>query len=209
MENTAQFDLNFALRLWLERLGQSPQVETENLRELEVHVRDSVVHLQTKGLSSEESFLVATHRVGNPALLEPEFAKINRNPWNSIVHGLILIFFSAVCWLVWATLHLPGRTMQGIMARAGLISKATGFGLQPGFTQMMVTFSHFMYIPPLLALAYCLYVWFRKPSTKNSWTGFFAITTATLIFILLPTVVAILLPVIVVLNHLPANIFQP
>lgn len=92
METTTQFDLNIAVQHWLECLGQSPQIKSENLRELESHVRDSVVQLQTKGLSSEESFMVATHRVGNPLQLEPEFAKVSRSPWNAIVHGLILAF---------------------------------------------------------------------------------------------------------------------
>src|SRR5256885_471845 len=80
MENISEFDLNIALRQWLDRFGQSPQVKAENLNELESHLRDSVVQLQCKGLSSEESFLVATHRVGSPEKLEPEFAKVNRNP---------------------------------------------------------------------------------------------------------------------------------
>src|SRR4051812_14956366 len=62
MENISEFDLNIALRQWLARFDQSPQVKVENLNELESHLRDSVVQLQCKGLSSEESFLVATHR---------------------------------------------------------------------------------------------------------------------------------------------------
>jgi hypothetical protein len=107
METASQFNLNSALHQWLERLGQSPQVKMENLKELESHIRDSVVQLQTKGLSSEESFLVATHRVGSTAKLEPEFAKVNRNPLNQILHGLILIFFSVGCWFLWALLNFP------------------------------------------------------------------------------------------------------
>ncbi|HEX5399401.1 MAG TPA: hypothetical protein VFY06_10175 [Verrucomicrobiae bacterium] len=208
MENTAQFDLNTALRLWLERLGQSPQVKAENLRELEAHLRDSVVQLKTKGLSSEESFLVATHRAGNPAQLEQEFAKVNRSPSNFIIHGLILIYFSVICWFAWLTLHLPQMVQALMIARAKLVSNATGYGMLPGFTQMMLALRDFMFVPPLLALVYCLYVWFQKSTVKNSWTGFFAVATATLVFILLPTLVAVLLPVISFMNQLPANIFQ-
>ena len=207
METASQFDLGSALQHWLEQLSQSPQVKAENLKELEAHVRDSVGQLQMKGLSSEESFLVATRRAGNPAQLEPEFAKVNRSPWNLVVHGLILIFFSVICWFVWGTLHLP-QMMQGAIARTGAITEATGYGRLPGFTEMMVSLRNFMFIPPLLALAYCLYVCFRKSNVKNSWTGFFAITTAVLIFILLPTLIAVLLPVISFMNELPASIFK-
>lgn len=201
METTAPFDLNHALHSWLDCLSQSPQVKADDLKELESHVRDSVGQLQMKGLSSEESFLVATHRVGNPVRLEPEFAKVNRSPLNAIIHGLILTFFSVSCWFLWGVLHLPQMT-QGMLARAGAIDAATGNGQLPGFTMLMVTLRDFIFIPPLLALGYCLYLWFRKSGTKGSWTGFFATTTATLIFIMLPTLIAVVLPVIALLNRL-------
>jgi hypothetical protein len=201
MENISQFDLTVALRQWLERLGQSPQVKAENLKELESHVRDSVVKLQEKGLSSEESFLVATHRVGSPENLEPEFAKVNRNPWNMIIHGLILAFFSILCWFLWGTLQLP-RMLGAIMARA------TGHGDLPAFTRMMMGCGHYMVVPPLLAAGYCVYVWSRKSPTRNSWTGFFATTMAVLLLLILPTMIAVMLPVINFMNHLPASLFK-
>ena len=150
---------------------------------------------------------MATRRVGNPAQLEPEFAKINRNPFNKIIHGLILVFFSVVCWFVWGTLHLP-QMMQGAIARTGAINPATGYGALPGFTILMVGLRDFMFIPPLLALVYCLYIWFRKSAVRNSWTGFFAITMSVLMFIALPTLIAVLLPVIDFMNHFPRDIFQ-
>ena len=204
MENISEFNLNLALQQWLAQLGQSAQVKAENLKELEVHVRDSVVKLQDKGLSSEESFLVATHRVGSPEKLEPEFAKVNRNPWNMIVHGLILVFFSVVCWFLWGTLHLPQMT-QGTLARLGAVDQATGYGALPAFTRIMMGLGNFMFVPPLLAFIYCLYVWFRKSSVKSSWMGFFAATTAVLIFLTLPTLIAVVIPLISLLNHLPAK----
>jgi hypothetical protein len=192
MEHTSAFDLNSAMRQWLERLGQSPQIEAENLKELESHVRDSVVQLQCKGLSSEESFLVATHRVGNPEKLEPEFAKVNRNTRGLVSHGLILIFFSIVCWFLWAILHLPDMM---VAARQG--------AQLPAFTRLVTGLGRsFLAVPPLLALVYCLYVWVRKSHPKSSWIGFFASTTAVLILITLPTIIAVLLPVIDFMNRL-------
>jgi len=189
MEHVSPFDLNTALRLWLEQLGQSPQVKAENLKELESHVCDSVTRLQTKGLSSEESFLVATHRVGSPAKLEPEFAKVNRNPLNKILHGLILIIFSVGCWLLWAILHLP--VMMGVAMHGRT---------PPAFTQFVVGCGAYLAAPPLLAAGYCLYVWTRKPGRENSWVGFFATTMALLFFTTLPTLIAILLPIIQFMN---------
>jgi hypothetical protein len=194
METAIKFDLNHALQLWLEQLGQSPQVKTENLRELESHVRDSVVQLQTKGLSSEESFLVATHRVGNPEKLEPEFAKVNRNPLNLVIHGLILVFFSIGCWLLWGLLHLPQMT---VVATKGLAL--------PAFTQFVVGCGSYLAVPPLLAALYCAYVWIRKSKGRSSWMGFFATTMAVLVLLTLPTLIAVMLPVINFMNHLGAK----
>ena len=182
MENISEFDLNIALRHWLERLGQSPQVKAENLKELESHVRDSVVQLQTKGLSSEESFLVATHRVGSAEKLEPEFAKVNRNPLNLVIHGLILIFFSIGCFFLWGLLTLPELT-----ARA-----APGMRL-PAFTQLVVSWGSYLAVPPLLAAVYSVYVWIRKFKSKSSWMGFFATTMAVLVLLTLPILFAVLL----------------
>jgi uncharacterized membrane-anchored protein len=194
MENATQFDLNIALRLWLERLGQSPQVKTENLRELESHVRDSVGQLQCKGLSSEESFLVATHRVGSPAKLEPEFAKINRTPWNMIIQGSILVFFAVCCWFLWGILHFPKM----------MASASNGRPL-PAFTIFMLDIfldKSFIAGPPLLAALYCAYIWMRKSLRGSSWIGFFAVTMAILIFLSLTTFIAVLLPVIDLMNQL-------
>jgi hypothetical protein len=194
MENASQFDLNIALQHWLERLGQSPQVKAENLNELESHVRDSVGQLQCKGLSSEESFLVATHRVGSLAKIEPEFAKINRSPWNMIIHGLILAFFSVGCWFLWVILHFPH-----------MMALKNGRPL-PAFTQFVVGCGLlYLFVPPLLAAGYCVYVWTRKHGGRSSWMGFFAITMAALFAITLPTLVAILLPVIDFMNYLGAK----
>lgn len=190
MENISQFDLNIALQLWLERLGQSPQVKVENLKELESHVRDLVVQLQVKGLSSEESFLVATHRVGSPAKLEPEFAKVNRNPLNVIIYGLILVFFSVGCWFLWGLLHLP--QMMAVATR--------GMAL-PAFTQFVVSWQSYLAVPPLLAAVHCGYVWIRKLKGTSSWMGFFATTMAVLVLLTLPTLIAVLLPVIAFMNN--------
>ena len=185
MENISRFDLNIALRQWLERLGQSPQVKAENLKELESHVRDSVVQLETKGLSSEESFLVATHRVGSADKLEPEFAKVNRNPLNVIIHGVILACFSVACWFLWGVMQVP-RMLEG---SSGQLAR-----LIPAFTRLLMDYSSFLAVPPFLALAYCLVALSRKSIGKTSWMGFFAATVGALLLLAFPIILAVLLP---------------
>ena len=191
MATASQFDLNNALQHWLAQLGRSPQVKTENLKELESHVRDSMAQLQTKGLSGEESFLIATRRAGTPAQLEPEFAKINRSPWNMVIQGLILVFLSINCWFLWGILHLPR-----------MMSHATQGRLLPAFTQFVVGLSSYLAAPPILAAVYCAYVWTRKSLRGSSWIGFFAVTMAILILLTLPIFIAVLLPVIDFMNHM-------
>ena len=206
MENISQFDLNIALRRWLERLGQSPQVKAENLKELESHVRDSVVQLQTKGLSSEESFLLATHRVGSAEKLEPEFAKVNRSPWNLILHGLVLLFFSVCCWFLWAISTFPqmmAQALQALQVKSGL----QGLHL-PGLSQLVMNCGSYLAVPPVLAAVYCAYVWKRKSLRGRSWIGFFAVTMAILILLALPILAGVFVALIGFLNSLPASLFK-
>ncbi len=105
MESLSDFDLNASVSLWLERLAQSPHFREENVAEMETHVRDSIVKLQSQGLSAEESFLIAIRRVGHVETLETEFGKVNRGPKNRVIHVLILVLFGLGCWFLWGTLR--------------------------------------------------------------------------------------------------------
>lgn len=200
METTTTFDLNQAIHNWRENLGTSPALRGEDIDELESHLRDSVVQLQTKGLSSEESFMVATHRVDNPLQLEPEFANISRSPWNAIVHGLILAFFSLACWFLW------GVTMISRMMAGASVWQGRPL---PAFSQLVIDCGPWLALSPLLALAYCVYIWLRRSPRRNSWMGFFAVVMAVLFLLAIPILVAPLLPLIDFIHSLPANASQP
>jgi len=78
METQTAFDLNLAIRRWLEDLAHSSAFRSENLNELESHLRDSIDRLRTPQLSAEEAFLIATRRIGGSRQLESEFGKLNR-----------------------------------------------------------------------------------------------------------------------------------
>ncbi len=183
MATASQFDLNNALQLWLDGLAQSPQFKAADLAELESHVRDSVNQLQTQGLSSEESFLVATRRVGGLEKLEPEFAKVNRSPRLIVIHLLILAFFSVSCWCLWAWLK--------VSAMAGMGGRPL-----PAFTVLMASNRSLLLIPPVVAAAYCLWASLRRDHSRAHWVGFFACTAAVLLLLMFPTIIALLLPLI-------------
>ena len=194
MENVSQFDLNASLDRWLERLAQSPHFRNENVTEMESHVRDSVTKLQSQGLTEEESFLIAIRRVGSVGTLEPEFAKLNRNWLNLIIHGLILAFFSVGCWFLWGVMQVP-RMLAG---SSGQLERVI-----PKFTQLLMDYSPFLAVPPLLALAYCLYLLSRKSSVKTSWMGFFAATFGAILLLALPIILAVLLPYVEWIHQQP------
>jgi hypothetical protein len=190
MATATTFDLTLAIQRWREKLLQSPHFKTENVAELESHIRDSVVTLQSKGLTSEESFLIATRRVGSFGRLESEFAKVNPNPKAFIIHVLILSYFTLGCWLLWGTLR---------------VARVVTFRLQqpppPAFTQLFLSLMPFWYVLPIFAGSYCGIVWTRKSGNSNSWFGFFAVTTAVLLLVTLPTLIAAGLPIIDFLNR--------
>jgi hypothetical protein len=77
MENETQFDLNEAIRNWLEHLRKSSRLSAEELEELELHLRDSVTALQKRGLSQEEAWIIAERRLGKREALKQEFAKVS------------------------------------------------------------------------------------------------------------------------------------
>jgi len=183
MENVSQFDLNASLGLWLERLAQAPHFRNENVAEMESHVRDSMTKLQSQGLSEEESFLVAIRRVGTVGKLEPEFAKVNRSPWNMIIHGVILAFFSVGCWILWALLQVPWMLIR-------MLSDAPPL---PAFTRLLMGCSPFLVVPPLLALVYCLYALNKKSDVRPSWRRFLAATVGAILLLAFPIIVAVLL----------------
>jgi signal peptidase I len=87
MEDQTSFDLSGAIQKWRRNLAQSAAFDSNDLDELEAHLRDSIPALQAEGLSSEESFLIASRRIGTREALESEFGKINagrawlNRPW--------------------------------------------------------------------------------------------------------------------------------
>jgi hypothetical protein len=94
METQTPFDLNLAIQRWREDLAHSSAFRSENLNELESHLRDSIDRLRTPQLSDEEAFLIATRRLGNVQRLEREYGKVN----------------GAAVWLdrsLWACMAIP------------------------------------------------------------------------------------------------------
>jgi hypothetical protein len=193
MATATSFDLNQAIRQWREKLTTSPQFQAEEITELESHLRDSVITLQANGLSSEESFLIATRRVGTVEQIEPEFRKVKLRIKPMLPFVLTLLLLWVGCFFLWGMLRL-----------APVIPGTTGYPL-PAFTSMMLSLNWVLGAIPTVATAYCCTACFRRTGIRVAWPGFFAITVGILILVALLTIVAIVLPIIDRLNLLPGG----
>ena len=163
METTTAFDLNLAIRRWRENLEQSPALNCGNLNEMESHLRDSVATLQTRELSAEESFLVATHRLGKSGLLEQEFAKVNvRTVWlDRVMWALILM----QCWWI----------VSGLFSAIGRGLVYFGLTKYNFIAQGRVVPTTLFVMAQLLAfvgsLAFCWWLIVRQEKSLRGWAG--------------------------------------
>ncbi len=80
MERQSRFDLTATTETWLDTLRQHGTLTDDDLRELQTHLLDAVEPLKAGGLSEEEAFLVARHRLGSAEVVGEEFGKIQRLP---------------------------------------------------------------------------------------------------------------------------------
>lgn len=71
------FELKEAIKKWRGDLLQSQNLLESDADELENHVRDEMDSLMLAGLSTEEAFMVSTHRIGDRDTVGQEFAKVN------------------------------------------------------------------------------------------------------------------------------------
>jgi len=75
MEYQARDSINGALDRWRQELALQAGLTAEIRRELEAHLCDCMATFRKHGLSDEESFRLATQRVGQPRQLNTEFKK--------------------------------------------------------------------------------------------------------------------------------------
>jgi hypothetical protein len=103
------FELESAIEDWTRRVAQLDSVRGLDVEELEVHLRDSILELRSKGLTDEEAFLIATRRVGAPSDLGREYEKVQPGyAWARRVltlpakpAALVLLNFVGLCAIAW------------------------------------------------------------------------------------------------------------
>lgn len=77
MENRADFSLESNIQNWKSILTKKNNLTKSNIIELENHLLDLIDDLESKGLSKEESFLIAKKRIGKTDDICLEFDKVN------------------------------------------------------------------------------------------------------------------------------------
>ena len=160
MENPATFDLNQAILQWRTRISNAPTFRNSDLDELEDHLRETLESLKSLGLSAQESFWIAQHRLGSDNLLTGEFSKTNRPQ----------IWLDRALWMVVGSLSLvtlSSITYSVVRAIDFGVFRLTGqLGLGP-----MTLVIHPLTLGLLIFLAYR---WVRQsrpsPSRMGVWT---------------------------------------
>lgn len=98
---------------WRNALQASDAFGTSDIDELEGHLREEMERLRALGLSPTESFLIASHRLGETRTLESEYQKVNarRRPLRHLswmVFGVLAYFAGGY---IAAAIFRGGRTL--------------------------------------------------------------------------------------------------
>ena len=95
---------------------------------------------------------------------------------NKLAHGLVTAAFATACGCLWAILLLVEQTAARMLESAPL----------PAFVRLCFNFRPLLLVLPLLAAAYCVFVWVRKSDGHKSWMAFFATTMYALVLLGFP-----------------------
>lgn len=95
-------DVEQQIERWRADLAGSELLRLSDVNELENHLREEMAHWETRGLSDEEAFLVARQRLGDPATLEEEFAKVH--PGRRVSNRLYWMILGVLSYCVLAPL---------------------------------------------------------------------------------------------------------
>jgi len=100
MATQTRFDLNAAVENWRNELAAQPQLTSDDRRELEKHLADSMADLRGRGLNEEESFWLGRRRIGQPQQLAEEFEKANPGEiWRERAFWMIAAVMAFWIWL--------------------------------------------------------------------------------------------------------------
>jgi hypothetical protein len=118
------FNLNEQIKKWRANLNTSQSFKTIDIDELENHLIEEIEKLKLSGLSEEEAFIIATHRLGQIDSLSDEFVKVNTGIlWRK------RFFWSGIIILVWIVIGFIRNAVSQIVLFIAAIIGARGYEL--------------------------------------------------------------------------------
>ncbi len=127
------FDLERSVAEWKRSFQERGSLVDDSIEELESHLREAMIDFRRRGLSEEESFLIAAKRLGHPGVLGAEFekngflgAKHERLAW--MLSGYLGVSLCGIC----ATALVSALTAGMAYVGAG----ATTTGIAATFLQV-------------------------------------------------------------------------
>lgn len=114
-------DMNIEVVAWRRQLEQADGVTADDVMELESHLLQEMDALQRSGLRPDESFVIASRRLGHPCELAAEYSKNDslamwKRPARLVLWGMLLL---EVVTLLWSAMYL----ILGLLDWADLISR--------------------------------------------------------------------------------------
>lgn len=95
------FDLQRSVTDFIQRIRFTGGLTESDVSELATHLFDSVEGLRASGLSEEEAFLIATHRLGPTDEISREYRKVNPGLLTDRIWAYMLLGFSLLTTLGW------------------------------------------------------------------------------------------------------------
>ncbi len=168
------FDLNQEIAVWRKNLVQCQTVGNSSLDELESHLREEIESLKQSRLSVEEAFLLAAHRLGSPAGLAREFAKVN---WGFVLRHRL-------SWMITGILAYLLATQFIAFAEKALIWLASSRGVRGYGLGFVALASNVALLGVVLSL--CCFLWHRalRSSRFRKWTRQFTTRLILLVMVL-------------------------
>jgi hypothetical protein len=96
---SSNFDLNQSIANYVNLISAQGSLTGSDKNELVSHLQDSTGALQSKGLSEEEAFIIASKRIGNAELLTEEYSKVNFSLKSNKVWAYLVVGFNILCGL--------------------------------------------------------------------------------------------------------------
>ena len=134
------FDLNKSIKNWKQDITINQSLNASDVGELQIHLEDSMAELEEKGLTQEEAFWIARHRLGDTEALDTEYAKVNQaDIWKKrilwLLSGYFLITTASnildLCLIPFHSLNIPWTLL-----------KISFFGMEPAFPVPLYVFTY-------------------------------------------------------------------